>query len=141
MINFTSLKQFPPGFIWGVATSAFQIEGASSQDGRGPSIWDDFCSVPGAIADGSDGTVACNHYNLWQQDLDMIAALGVDAYRFSISWPRIRPTGSGAFNEKGLDFYERLIDGLLERGLKPYVTYNHWDLPLSLIHISSPRDS
>jgi len=132
MINFTSLKQFPPGFIWGVATSAFQIEGASSQDGRGPSIWDDFCSVPGAIADGSDGTVACNHYNLWQQDLDMIAALGVDAYRFSISWPRIRPTGSGAFNEKGLDFYERLIDGLLERGLKPYVTYNHWDLPSSL---------
>jgi len=120
---------FPPDFVWGVATSAFQIEGAASEDGKGPSIWDRFCGQPGAIADHSDGEVACDHYHRWAEDLDLVASLGVDAYRFSVSWPRVRPGGSGPWNEKGLDFYERLVDGLLQRGVKPYLTLNHWDLP------------
>ena len=123
---------FPDDFVWGVATSAFQIEGAALQDGKGPSIWDSFCRQPGAIADNSNGDVACEHYARWSEDLDMIADLGVDAYRFSISWPRVRPTGDGAWNEKGLDFYERMVDRLLERGIKPYLTLNHWDLPDAL---------
>jgi beta-glucosidase len=123
---------FPKDFVWGVATSAFQIEGASGADGKGPSIWDTFCQVPGAIADASDGTVACEHYARYADDLDMIANLGVNAYRFSTSWPRVQPAGSGAWNAKGLDFYERLVDGLLERGVAPYLTLNHWDLPEAL---------
>ena len=124
--------RFPDTFVWGVATSSFQIEGASDADGKGPSIWDNFCKRPGAIADASNGKVACDHYHRWQEDLDLIKSLGVDAYRFSISWPRVRPGGSGAWNQKGLDFYARLVDGLLERGIKPYVTLNHWDLPCEL---------
>ena len=123
---------FPKDFVWGVATSAFQIEGAGVEDGKGRSIWDDFCRVPGAIADASDGDIACDHYHRWQADLDLIASLGVDAYRFSVSWPRVRPSGAGAWNDKGLAFYDRLVDGLLARGIKPYVTLNHWDLPAAL---------
>jgi beta-glucosidase len=123
---------FPPDFVWGVATSSFQIEGGSADDGRGESIWDQFCRVPGAIADGSHGRVACDHYNRLAEDLELIHQLGVDAYRFSISWPRVQPGGSGAWNSKGLDFYERLVDGLLARGIKPFVTLNHWDLPAEL---------
>jgi beta-glucosidase len=123
---------FPPDFLWGVATSAYQIEGAAAEDGKGPSIWDDFCRVPGAIADGSNGDVACDHYHRWEQDLDMISGLGVGAYRFSVSWPRVQPTGSGAWNEAGLAFYDRLVDGLLARGIKPLLTLNHWDLPSAL---------
>ena len=126
------LTQFPEKFVWGVATSAFQIEGASQLDGKGPSIWDKFCRQPGAIADQSNGDIACDHYHRLEQDLDLIAGLGVDAYRFSVSWPRVRPTGSGEWNTKGLDFYERLVDGLLKRGIKPYLTLNHWDLPQGL---------
>jgi len=128
----SSSSSFPPGFVWGVATSAFQIEGAASADGKGPSIWDSFCRQPGAIADASNGDIACEHYQRWEQDLDLIAGLGVDAYRFSVSWPRVRPSGSGAWNEAGLAFYERLVDGLLARGIKPYLTLNHWDLPQAL---------
>ncbi len=120
---------FPPDFVWGVATSAFQIEGAPTEDGKGLSIWDSFCRQPGAIADHSNGDVACDHYHRWEADLDMIADLGVDAYRFSVSWPRVRPSGAGTWNEAGLAFYERLVDGLLARGIKPYLTLNHWDLP------------
>ena len=120
---------FGRDFVWGVATSAFQIEGAAAEDGKGASIWDRFCRVPGAIADASNGDVACDHYHRWRSDLDLIAALGVDAYRFSASWPRVRPGGSGAWNRAGLDFYERLVDGLLARGIKPFLTLNHWDLP------------
>jgi beta-glucosidase len=127
-----TLKQFPDGFVWGVATSSFQIEGTAAEDGKGLSIWDTFCRVPGAIADASNGDIACDHYRLWEKDLDMIADLGVDAYRFSVSWPRVRPTGSGMWNEKGLDFYEKLVDGLSERGIKSYLTLNHWDLPDAL---------
>ena len=119
---------FPADFIWGVATSAFQIEGAAQADGKGPSIWDEFCRLPGVISDSSNGDVACDHYRRYASDLDLIASLNVDAYRFSISWPRVQPAGSGQWNEAGMDFYERLIDGLLSRGIKPYLTLNHWDL-------------
>ena len=127
-----STNHFPPGFVWGVATSAFQIEGAPTAEGKGPSIWDEFCRVPGVIADASNGDVACEHHQRWNADLDLIASLGVDAYRFSVSWPRVRPGGAGAWNEAGLAFYDRVIDGLLERGIKPYLTLNHWDLPAEL---------
>jgi beta-glucosidase len=123
---------FPKNFVWGVATSAFQIEGAATADGKGPSVWDDFCRRPGVIADHSDGSVACDHFHRLEEDLDLIESLGVDAYRFSVSWPRVQPSGAGAFNAQGLAFYERLVDGLLERGVKPYLTLNHWDLPSAL---------
>ncbi|MCW5612044.1 MAG: beta-glucosidase [Rubrivivax sp.] len=124
--------RFPPDFVWGVATSSFQIEGAAGADGKGESIWDRFCRQPGAIADGSNGDIACDHYHRWEADLDLIAKLGVDAYRFSVSWPRVQPLGQGAFNAPGLDFYERIVDGLLARGIRPYLTLNHWDLPQAL---------
>ncbi len=126
------LAAFPKDFVWGVATSAFQIEGAAREDGKGPSIWDDFCRQAGAIADASNGDRACDHYHRWRGDLELVARLGVDAYRFSVSWPRVRPMGDGAFNSQGLDFYEQLVDGLLARGVKPYLTLNHWDLPAAL---------
>jgi beta-glucosidase len=126
------LQQFPPDFVWGVATSAFQIEGAAAADGKGESIWDRFCRVPGVIADASNGDVACDHYHRLESDLDLIAGLGVDLYRFSISWPRVQPLGEGAWNEAGLAFYDRLVDGLLARGLAPHITLNHWDLPQAL---------
>lgn len=123
---------FPDDFVWGVATSAFQIEGAATTDGKGPSIWDTFCRQPGVIADASNGDRACEHYARWSDDLDMVAGLGVDAYRFSVAWPRVRPTGAGAWNDKGLEFYDRLVDGMLARKIKPYLTLNHWDLPQAL---------
>ncbi len=124
--------QFPPDFHWGVATSAFQIEGAATADGKGESIWDRFCRVPGAIADASTGDVACDHVGRLDEDLDLIASLGVDTYRFSVSWPRVQPLGYGAWNEAGLRFYERLVDGLRARGIRPFLTLNHWDLPQAL---------
>ena len=123
---------FPADFVWGVATSAAQIEGAAREDGRGESVWDRFCRVPGAIADGSDIDVACDHYHRLEQDLDLIASLGVNAYRFSVSWSRVQPAGSGAWNPKGLHFYRRLVDGLRARGLQAHLTLNHWDLPQAL---------
>jgi beta-glucosidase len=124
--------RFPADFIWGVATSAFQIEGSATADGKGPSIWDTFCRRPGAIADGSDGDIACDHVRRWAEDLDLVADLGVGAYRFSVSWPRVQPDGRGAINAAGLAFYDRLVDGLVERGLEPHLTLNHWDLPQAL---------
>ncbi len=124
--------QFPDSFLWGVATSAYQIEGAAGEDGRGESIWDRFCSEPGRIADGSSGAVACDHYHRWRDDLALIRTLGLGAYRFSIAWPRIIPQGTGAVNSAGLDFYERLVDGLLEAGIQPFATLYHWDLPQAL---------
>jgi beta-glucosidase len=124
--------RFPQAFTWGIASSAFQIEGAAAQDGKGASIWDEFCRRDGVIADGSNGDVACDHYHRLDSDLDLIAALGVAAYRFSISWPRVQPAGSGPYNPQGLDFYERLIDGLLARGIEPFPTLYHWDLPAVL---------
>jgi beta-glucosidase len=123
---------FPPNFLFGVATAALQIEGGVDADGRGESIWERFCRRPGAIAGGDNPTHACGHYFLWTEDLDWLKRLGVDSYRFSISWPRVLPAGRGAVNAKGLDFYSRLVDGLLERGIKPNVTLYHWDLPQSL---------
>jgi beta-glucosidase len=127
-----STYRFKEDFVWGVATSSYQIEGAAHEDGRGPSIWDTFCSVPGKVVNGENGDVACDHYHRLDQDLDMMAGLGIKAYRFSIAWPRVQPDGRGAFNEKGLAFYERLVDGLLERGMQPFATLYHWDLPLAL---------
>ena len=123
---------FPANFVWGVATSAFQIEGAASLDGKGLSNWDTFCRRPGAIADASNGDIACDHYHRWASDLDIVQNLGVDAYRFSVSWPRVQPAGSGAWNSAGLGFYDRLVDGMLARGLAPYLTLHHWDLPQAL---------
>lgn len=125
-------RRFPRDFVWGVATSAFQIEGAANAEGKGASIWDDFCRVPGAIADGSNADIACDHYHRLDSDLDLVAHLGVDAYRFSISWPRIQPLGAGAENAAGVAFYDRLVDGLLEREIQPYATLYHWDLPAEL---------
>ncbi|HEX6255511.1 MAG TPA: GH1 family beta-glucosidase [Euzebyales bacterium] len=116
----------------GVATSAYQIEGAVAADGRGPSIWDVFCRQPGAIADGSTGDDACEHYDRLEDDLDLLAWLDVDAYRFSIAWPRVHPDGRGRTNAAGLGFYDRLVDGLLERGIAPMATLYHWDLPAAL---------
>ncbi|MBW8482955.1 GH1 family beta-glucosidase [Actinomadura parmotrematis] len=122
----------PPGFRWGVATAAYQIEGAAAEDGRGPSTWDTFAHTPGRTADGATGDVACDHYHRWPEDVALMGDLGVDAYRFSIAWPRVQPTGSGPANARGLDFYERLVDGLLERGIAPAATLYHWDLPQPL---------
>jgi beta-glucosidase len=125
-------SSFPRDFVWGVATSSFQIEGATHEDGRGESIWDRFCAQPGTIEDGTDGTVACDHFHRWRDDVALIASLGVKAYRFSIAWPRVLPTGRGAVNTAGLDFYEQLVDGLLAKGVTPWVTLYHWDLPQAL---------
>jgi beta-glucosidase len=126
------LGQFPPGFVWGVATAAYQIEGAVDEDGRGPSIWDTFSHTPGRVALGETGDVACDHYHRWPEDLDLIRSLGAGAYRFSIAWPRIQPTGSGRVEQRGLDFYRRLLDGMRERGITPFITLYHWDLPQAL---------
>jgi beta-glucosidase len=124
---------FPSDFRWGCSTSSYQIEGAVDEDGRGESIWDRFCATPGRIRDGSSGAVACDHYHRWPADLDLARSLGVNAYRFSIAWPRIFPQGRGARpNPAGLDFYSRLVDGMLERGLEPWATLYHWDLPQAL---------
>jgi beta-glucosidase len=123
---------FPAYFQWGVATSAYQIEGAAQEGGRGPSIWDTFSRVPGKVLNGDTGDVACDHYHRLETDLDMIAALGVDAYRFSIAWPRVQPLGQGAWNEEGLAFYDRLVDGLIARGIAAHATLYHWDLPQAL---------
>ncbi|RIV37991.1 GH1 family beta-glucosidase [Micromonospora radicis] len=123
------LPDFPAGFRWGVSTSAYQIEGAARADGRGPSIWDTFAHSPGRVVDGSNGDVACDHYHRYAEDIALMAGLGVTAYRFSVAWPRVLPTGTGAVNPPGLDFYERLVDGLLEQGIDPVATLFHWDLP------------
>ena len=119
-------------FTWGVATSSYQIEGAANEGGRGSSIWDTFSRVPGAIINGDNGDVACDHYHRYEEDLDLIKWLGVNAYRFSIAWPRVMPQGTGAINQAGIDFYDRLIDGALERGITPWPTLYHWDLPQAL---------
>lgn len=124
--------RFPKDFVWGTATSAYQIEGAVDEDGRGRSIWDSFAHTPGRIADGSNGDRANDHYHRYREDVGLIKALGVRAYRFSIAWPRVFPQGSGTPNPKGLDFYNRLVDELLANGIEPYATLYHWDLPQAL---------
>jgi beta-glucosidase len=127
----TALR-FPADFLWGVATSAFQIEGATDVDGRGESIWDRFTATPGTIEDGSDGRRACDHYHRWAADLGLVRELGLGAYRFSIAWPRVIPAGRGPVNPRGLDFYDRLVDGMLALGITPFATLYHWDLPQRL---------
>jgi len=119
-------------FLWGAATSSFQIEGAANEDGRGQSVWDTICRTKGQVANGDTGEVACDHYHRYAEDIGLMKALGLGAYRFSVSWPRVLPRGRGAINEKGLDFYDRLIDGLLEAGIEPWLCLYHWDLPQAL---------
>ncbi len=125
-------RLFPREFVWGAATSAYQIEGAANADGRGPSIWDDFCQRPGSILDRTTGAEASQHYRHWQADVSLMAELGLQAYRFSIAWPRVLPEGTGKVNVPGLDFYDRLVDALLARGIVPWVTLFHWDMPSRL---------
>lgn len=126
------MRTFPQEFLFGAASSAYQIEGATQEDGKGVSVWDDFCSRKGKVRDGSTGKIACDHYHRWEEDLDIAEAMGLEAWRFSVSWSRILPDGRGSINQKGLDFYSRLVDGLLKRGIQPFPTLFHWDLPLAL---------
>jgi beta-glucosidase len=126
------MSGFPEGFVWGAATAAYQIEGATDVDGRGPSIWDRFTHTPGRVSNGETGDVACDHYHRYREDVALMAQLGLDAYRFSVSWPRILPGGTGRVNEAGLDFYDRLVDELLAHGISPHLTLYHWDLPQAL---------
>jgi len=132
MSNEASSLEFPDGFLWGVATAAYQIEGAVTEDGRGPSIWDTFSHTPGTTFHGDTGDVACDSYHRYPEDIAMLRRLGVGAYRFSLAWPRIQASGRGPANPKGLDHYSRLVDSLLENGITPVVTLYHWDLPQAL---------
>jgi beta-glucosidase len=124
--------RFPDGFLWGCATAAYQIEGSPLADGAGPSIWQRFAHTPGMTRDGDTGDVACDHYRRWRDDIDLMRELGLNAYRFSVSWSRVLPEGRGRINPAGLDFYSRLVDGLLEAGITPMATLYHWDLPAAL---------
>ncbi|NNC93713.1 MAG: beta-glucosidase [Acidimicrobiia bacterium] len=126
------MLRFPNRFTWGVATASYQIEGAVDEGGRGPSIWDTFSHTPGKVHQGDTGDIACDHYHRWQEDIGLMVDLGVDAYRFSIAWPRVLPGGRGPLNAAGLDFYDRLVDGLLAAGITPFPTLYHWDLPQAL---------
>ncbi len=127
-----TIYAFPPDFLWGTATAAYQIEGASREDGRGPSIWDTFSHTPGKVLNGDNGDVACDSYHRYEEDIRLMKELGVRVHRFSVSWPRIFPSGRGAVNRKGLDFYHRFVDRLLEQGIEPFCTLYHWDLPQAL---------
>ena len=124
--------QFPPEFVWGAATASYQIEGAATEDGRGESIWDRFCATPGRVANGDTGAIACDFYHRYRDDAKLMRDLGLDAFRFSVAWPRVVPDGRGRVNERGLDFYDRLLDELLAAGIQPFVTLYHWDLPQAL---------
>jgi beta-glucosidase len=127
-----SFQHIPPNFLWGAATAAYQIEGAVHEDGRGPSIWDRFCATPGKVRNGDTGEIACDFYHRYRDDIALMRELGLKAFRFSIAWPRVIPSGRGAVNQAGLDFYDRLVDELLGSGIEPLVTLYHWDLPLPL---------
>jgi len=124
--------RFPENFLWGTATAAYQVEGAVEEDGRGPSIWDTFSHTPGKVRHGDTGDIACDHYHRLEEDLDLMADLGLQMYRFSVAWPRIQPEGRGPTEQKGLDFYRRLVDGLRQRSIQPMLTFYHWDLPQAL---------
>jgi len=125
-------RRFPAGFTWGFAASAYQIEGAAREDGRGPSIWDTFSHTPGRVVNGDTGDIACDHYHRYRDDVRLMAELGAQAYRFSVSWPRVVPSGSGAVNQRGIDFYRRLVDELRAAGVEPTINLFHWDLPQAL---------
>ena len=125
-------KRFPSDFIWGAATASYQIEGAWNEDGKGESIWDRFSHTEGKVAGADNGDIACDHYHRWREDVDLIKNLGLKAYRFSVAWPRIQPTGRSQVNQPGIDFYSHLVDGLLEAGIRPFITLYHWDLPQRL---------
>ncbi len=125
-------RTLPAGFVWGVSTAAYQIEGGATADGRGPSIWDVFSHQPGRVANGDTGDIACDHYHRYAEDIALMRGLGIDAYRFSVSWSRVMPTGSGKVNEAGVAFYDRLIDGVLEAGIEPWLCLYHYDLPQAL---------
>src|SRR6185295_12671507 len=125
-------REFPKGFLWGSATASYQVEGAVNEDGRGPSIWDTFSHTPGKVVNNATGDVADDHYHRYKEDVQLMKALGVKSYRFSIAWPRVFPQGSGAPNPKGLDFYNHLVDELLANGIQPFATLYHWDLPQAL---------
>ena len=122
-------RAFPEGFVWGTATASYQIEGAVAEDGRGPSIWDTFSHTPGRTLNGDTGDVACDHYHRWEQDLDLVAEIGLASYRFSVAWPRVRRAAPAGSTRRASDFYDRLVDGLLARGIDPMLTLYHWDLP------------
>ena len=126
------MKSFPQNFVWGAATAAYQVEGSPKADGKGESIWDRFAHTPGKIERGETGDVACDHYRHYPEDIALMRDLGLNAYRFSIAWPRIYPAGKGPVNCRGLDHYSRLVDSLLEAGITPWVTLYHWDLPQAL---------
>jgi beta-glucosidase len=128
----TEPTQIPADFLWGAAAAAYQIEGAATEDGRGESIWDRFSATPGKVRNGESGAVACDFYHRFSDDIGLMEELGIDAFRFSVSWPRILPEGRGRVNPAGLDFYDRLVDELLERGIEPFLTLYHWDLPQAL---------
>ena len=132
MLDGAASEKASPKFIWGVSTSSYQIEGAVNEDGRGPSIWDTYCRQSGRIANGDTGDVACDHYHRYGEDIALMRDLGIDAYRFSISWPRVMPNGRGEVNEAGVSFYHRLIDRLLASGIEPWLCLYHWDLPQAL---------
>jgi beta-glucosidase len=132
LLDLSAGGTFPKGFFWGTATASYQIEGAWNEDGKGESIWDRFAHTPGKIKNGDTGDVACDSYHRWREDLDLMRAMNLNSYRFSIAWPRIQPSGSGAVNEKGFDYYSRLVDALLEARIRPLVTLYHWDLPQAL---------
>ena len=132
LMSEASSLMFPDGFLWGAATAAYQIEGAVTEDGRGPSIWDTFSHTPGTTFHGDTGDVATDSYHRYPEDITMLRRLGVGAYRFSLAWPRIQADGRGSANQKGLDYYSRLVDALLENGITPVVTLYHWDLPQAL---------
>lgn len=126
------MNPFPANFRWGVTTSSYQIEGATKQDGRGESVWDMFARRPGVIVGNGNADIACDHYNRWQEDVAWLAKLGLNSYRFSIAWTRVLPEGTGKVEQRGLDFYDRLVDALLDKGIEPWVCLFHWDYPLSL---------
>ena len=137
--------QFPKGFTWGTSTASYQVEGAAYEDGRGLSVWDMFCRKEGAIYNRHNGAIACDQYHRYPEDVALMRELGSKAYRFSLSWSRILPAGAGAVNEQGLDYYDRLIDSLLEAGVQPFITLFHWDFPHALycqggwLNADSPR--
>ena len=126
------MQQFPENFIWGSATSSYQVEGAWKEEGKGPSIWDVFCLIPGKVQDGDTGEIACDHYHRISEDVALMKAMGLKAYRFSIAWARILPAGRGDVNQQGIGFYNKLINELLAAGIEPWVTLYHWDLPAAL---------